>query len=85
MFEMPARKNEFEQLCECLRQKASEEWDPAPPPPYLFFRKAENSLCHLDLLFRVMGGSEVIEVTSEALAPALPGEVNEEVEFESCR
>ena len=60
---MPARKNEFEQLCECLRQKASLEWDPAAPLVpwlYLFFLKAENSFCHLDLLFRVMGGAEAI-------------------------
>ena len=43
----------------------------------------EMSLCHLDLLLRVMGGAEAIEATSEA-APR-PLEVNEEVELESCR
>ena len=69
-----------------MRQKASEECDPAPPfPPwpYLFFLKAENSLCHLDLLFRVMGGAEAVEAASDDEAVAtLVLEVNDDVEFE---
>ena len=68
-----------------MRQKASEECDPAPPfPPwpYLFFLKAENSLCHLDLLLRVMGGAEAVEATSD-VAASLVLEVKDEVEFES--
>ena len=61
IFEIPARRKEFEQLCECLTQNASEE-APAPPPepsfPPLFFLKAEKSFCQPDLLLVVIGGAE---------------------------
>ena len=47
MFEIPARSNEFEQLCECLRRCASAEL--AGPELLLVFLNAEKSFCHLDI------------------------------------
>ena len=79
ILDMPALRKEFEQLCECLRQNASlalPELAPWPPGP-LFFLKAENNLCHLDLL--VNGGAEATEEASEGDL-----EASEEVEFENC-
>ena len=78
MLDMPALRKEFEQLCECLRQNASLALpELAPWPEPLFFLKAENNLCHLDLLVR--GGAEATEEASEGDL-----EASEEVEFENC-
>ena len=78
ILDMPALRKEFEQLCECLRQNASLALpELAPWPEPLFFLKAENNLCHLDLLVR--GGAEATEEASEGDL-----EASEEVEFENC-
>ena len=76
MFEIPARRKEFEQLCECLRQKAS-SLPPGPlDPPDLVFLKAENNFCHRDLLLVI--GKEDVEGVSEGAR-----ELSEEVELEN--
>ena len=77
MFEIPALRNEFEQLCECFR-----EWESAPsaaaelpfplPPLFFFDLSAENSFCHLDLFTPPPtedepGVVEVVEVVAEDL------------------
>ena len=49
MFEMPALRSEFEQLCECLREACSAELGECPvDADPRFFLKVENSFCHLE-------------------------------------
>ena len=67
MFEIPARSNEFEQLCECLRRCASAEL--AGPELLLVFLNAEKSFCHLDI-----EAAAVVVVEAEAAdGPRGPG------------
>lgn len=82
MLEMPARRNAFEQLWECFKQKVSPAPPAAPPPPDpdFLFLKAEKSFCHPDLPdLLVNGGADVVEGASEGVL-----EASEEVELEYC-